>query len=47
MFAYAYQEALPLVLAYINAMITGSGTACDDKNIQIPRNVAGLGGGGG
>lgn len=32
---------------YITAMIDGSGTACDRKELQIPRDVGGLEGGGG
>jgi hypothetical protein len=32
---------------YINAVINGSGTACDGDNLAIPRVVGGLGGGGG
>lgn len=32
---------------YINAMIHGSATACDDVNLAIPRMNAGLAGGGG
>ena len=32
---------------YIMASISGSGTACDDKVLQIPRAVGGLEGGGG
>src|ERR1700679_4039632 len=32
---------------YIMASISGSGTACDDKMLQIPRDVGGLDGGGG
>lgn len=32
---------------YIEAAIHGSGTACDDKMLQIPRDVGGLEGGGG
>jgi hypothetical protein len=32
---------------YINAQISGSGTACDGDNLAIPRVVGGLGGGGG
>jgi hypothetical protein len=32
---------------YINAMIQGSGTACDGKMLTIPRVVGGMGGGGG
>ena len=31
---------------YINASITGSGTACDGLNLPIPRSVGGTGGGG-
>jgi hypothetical protein len=31
----------------INAVINGSGTACDGNNLAIPRVVGGLGGGGG
>ena len=33
--------------SYITAMINGSGTACDNQPLQIPRNVGGLEGGGG
>ena len=32
---------------FITAMIDGSGTACDRKELQIPRDVGGLEGGGG
>ena len=32
---------------YINAMINGSGTACDGNNLAIPRVTGGIGGGGG
>ena len=32
---------------YITAMIDGSGTVCDRKKLQIPRDVGGLEGGGG
>lgn len=32
---------------YINAQIHGSGTACDDVNLAIPRMEGGLSGGGG
>jgi hypothetical protein len=32
---------------FITASIDGSGTACDKKLLQIPRNVGGLEGGGG
>lgn len=32
---------------YINAMIHGSGTACDEMNLAIPRHSTGLAGGGG
>jgi len=32
---------------YITAMIVGSGTACDKIELQIPRDVGGLEGGGG
>jgi hypothetical protein len=32
---------------FINAMINGSGTACDGKILQIPRVAGGMGGGGG
>ncbi len=32
---------------YIQASINGSGTACDNKMLQIPRDVGGLEGGGG
>ena len=32
---------------YINAVIEGSGTACDGKSLNIPRVTGGLGGGGG
>jgi hypothetical protein len=32
---------------YINAVINGSGTACDGDNLAIPRVVGGIGGGGG
>lgn len=32
---------------YIMASVSGSGTACDDKMLQIPRAVGGLEGGGG
>jgi hypothetical protein len=32
---------------YINAVINGSGTACDGDNLAIPRVAGGLGGGGG
>jgi hypothetical protein len=32
---------------YINAVISGSGTACDGVNIAIPRAIGGVGGGGG
>jgi hypothetical protein len=32
---------------YINAEVTGSGTTCDGKLLQIPRAVGGLEGGGG
>jgi hypothetical protein len=32
---------------YINAMIEGSGTACDGKQLQIPRVAGGTSGGGG
>jgi hypothetical protein len=31
---------------YINASIDGSGTACDDKILSIPRVEGGTGGGG-
>jgi hypothetical protein len=32
---------------YVNASITGSGTACDGKILQIPRATGGMEGGGG
>jgi hypothetical protein len=32
---------------YINASITGSGTACDGKPLNIPRVAGGMDGGGG
>ncbi len=32
---------------YVNVQISGSGTACDDVNLAIPRLDAGLAGGGG
>jgi len=32
---------------YTSATITGSGSACDGKTIQIPRATGGMGGGGG
>jgi len=32
---------------YVNAMIEGSGTACDGQRLQIPRVTGGIAGGGG
>jgi hypothetical protein len=32
---------------YVNAMINGSGTACDGLNLPIPTSPGGMGGGGG